>query len=129
MSIPGVLFILAMLGAGFVVYLTLKGQNEHQLRAQGLRERYSAAKATGDPRRIIPAARAILNEFSKSNRASLPRIAEELYHDALGLLGRNSELRPFALEMGRFAYGVKRPDRKPTVYDEQAITNDLQAHQ
>lgn len=36
-----------------------------------------------------------------------------------------SAARQFALASGRLAYGLKRKGGKPTVYDEQAIFNDI----
>ncbi|MDB4654254.1 hypothetical protein OAE40_00600 [Rubripirellula sp.] len=37
------------------------------------------------------------------------------------------ESKSFALEMGRFVHGSSRPEGGPTIYDEQAIQNDIQA--
>ncbi|MCA9220030.1 MAG: hypothetical protein KDA71_06860 [Planctomycetales bacterium] len=39
-----------------------------------------------------------------------------------------SAARQFALSAGRLAYGLKRKRGRPTVYDEQAIANDIESH-
>ncbi len=56
---------------------------------------------------------------------------ERAYHEALAALAKdsqNSSLRTAALAAGRAHYGGTRPDGRLTIYDEQAITNDLVAH-
>ena len=45
--------------------------------------------------------------------------------DTLVLNGASTPIRVVALRLGRLSYAAARPDRKPTVYDEQAIANDL----
>ncbi|MEM8805041.1 MAG: hypothetical protein AAGF01_03220 [Cyanobacteria bacterium P01_G01_bin.38] len=53
----------------------------------------------------------------------------EVYEEVLKLLELHPEelkLRPFALKVGRWHYAKSRPDRKVTIYDEQAIQNDIQ---
>lgn len=60
--------------------------------------------------------------------ASSTNIPSELYRVALEILEENpemSELKVYALEVGRWYYSSQRPDRKPTIYDEQAIQNDI----
>ncbi len=37
----------------------------------------------------------------------------------------NVQAKTFALELGRWHYGRGRKDRLPTLYDEQAIQNDI----
>jgi len=34
-------------------------------------------------------------------------------------------LKALALQIGRISYASSRPDRRPTIYDEQAIANDI----
>jgi len=53
---------------------------------------------------------------------------EQAYRDCLALLARRPELLPLALRLGREAYGRRRLDRVLTIYDEQAIQNDLYAN-
>jgi hypothetical protein len=57
--------------------------------------------------------------------------ADWIYQRALEMIGppRNGSAaaRTFALRVGRFRYSRSRPDRVPTVYDEQAIANDISA--
>lgn len=62
------------------------------------------------------------------NKPKQAEVAGEIYQDMLKMLRAHSEYKPFALETGRLAYGLKRKDGVPTVYDEQAILNDINAH-
>lgn len=53
---------------------------------------------------------------------------KELYETALNTLTDNpssQEAKRLVLDLGRLHYGRLRPDKKPTVYDEQAIQNDI----
>ena len=115
-------------GIVVVVIATIVMLKRHEARAEPLRNAYSSAKSSNEPDRIMRTARALLEEFRQSNPKSLAGVAEQIYSDALGLLGSAPQLKPFALEMGRVAYGSKREDKQPTVYDEQAIQNDIHAH-
>ncbi len=54
--------------------------------------------------------------------------AEAVYRKALAQLKRPPDTKSQVLELGRTAYAVRRPDGKLTVYDEQAIMNDIAAH-
>jgi hypothetical protein len=50
------------------------------------------------------------------------------YNSALDLIISHSgdtSVKVFALNIGRWHYSLKREDRKPTIYDEQAIQNDI----
>jgi hypothetical protein len=54
--------------------------------------------------------------------------AQWLYARTLDAVGQNSgspHIRAVALHFGRLSYAFDRPGRKPTVYDEQAIANDI----
>ena len=56
--------------------------------------------------------------------------AGTLYQLALGLVQDHpdeSNVRVLALEFGRLSNGLTRPDGRVTIYDEQAIQNDIQA--
>ncbi len=95
-------------------------------RIAALRETYRAAKATAQPKTIKSAALDLLREVSTSS--DYGREVEEIYRDVLAMLKDHPSLKPFALELGRVAYGSKREDRLPTTYDEQAILNDINVH-
>jgi hypothetical protein len=59
---------------------------------------------------------------------SEPHEAEWIYRRALELLRQRSDdsaFRAFVLHVGRLSYSAGRPDKRPTVYDEQAIANDI----
>ncbi len=52
-----------------------------------------------------------------------------LYEAALEILEEHPDqipLKSYALDVGRWRYSLNRPDGKVTVYDEQAIQNDIQ---
>ena len=56
--------------------------------------------------------------------------AGTLYQVALGIVQdhpEDSNVRVLALGFGRLSHGSNRPDGRPTIYDEQAIQNDIQA--
>lgn len=53
---------------------------------------------------------------------------EEVYRVYLSQLKNHPKIKPDCLVAGRRAYGVLRQDGNPTVYDEQAIANDILAH-
>lgn len=72
----------------------------------------------------------LLRVLERALRASGPAEMEWLYGRALNQLRNNStdrELRTIVLQLGRLSYGRKRPDRRLTIYDEQAIANDISA--
>jgi hypothetical protein len=61
---------------------------------------------------------------------SSPPEAQWLYARALELVRERKGLstsKALALYIGRHSYSAGRPDRTPTVYDEQAIANDIAA--
>lgn len=54
--------------------------------------------------------------------------SKDVYEAALEILSKHPDqipLKQYALEVGRWHYGIQRPNRKVTVYDEQAIQNDI----
>jgi hypothetical protein len=51
-----------------------------------------------------------------------------LYHRSLESVRASKgdpTLKALALQIGRISYASSRPDRRPTIYDEQAIANDI----
>ena len=124
-----VIFVVVV-GFGMLVMIpfVLSAQGDHGAKLVELRERYATAKSSGEVGAIESSARAIVEQFRVSRQPGLLGVSEEIYRDALGFVKNMPELKPFALEMGRLAYGLKRKDKNPTVYDEQAILNDINAH-
>ena len=54
--------------------------------------------------------------------------SQQFYSLALDLVithKGNQNVKVFALDLGRWHYSLQRPDKKPTIYDEQAIQNDI----
>jgi hypothetical protein len=55
-------------------------------------------------------------------------LARSFYDTALGILALYPEelsLKPYVLDVGRWYYSILRPDGRITIYDEQAIQNDI----
>ncbi len=55
-------------------------------------------------------------------------LARSFYDTALGILALHPEelsLKQYVLDVGRWYYSILRPDGRITVYDEQAIQNDI----
>ena len=53
---------------------------------------------------------------------------QDLYNTSLKILEANpgtQEAKTLALDLGRLHYSILRPSKKPTIYDEQAIQNDI----
>ncbi len=54
--------------------------------------------------------------------------AQKAYQLALSILADHPDslsAKQFALTAGRKSYSAERPDKTPTIYDEQAIQNDI----
>jgi hypothetical protein len=107
--------------------IALKSSSAQEAKLTELREAYLRAKSTDDPAQIIAAARVMIRG-ARLNKQRQAALASEVYQDMLAMLKLHSEYKPFALETGRLAYGLKRSDGAPTVYDEQAILNDINVH-
>gem|GEM_PF-6810154 len=52
---------------------------------------------------------------------------DQLYKDALRMVREDPDHKLYALAIGRRKYGNSRNDGKPTIYDETAIQNDIEA--
>jgi hypothetical protein len=67
-------------------------------------------------------------EIIKLLQAITPAETEELYKIALKILEANpdrQEAKVIVLDLGRLHYSILRPNKVPTIYDEQAIQNDI----
>lgn len=124
----GVFFMIVVLSFLVGIPFVLKSGNEQSAKLLELKGIYLQAKLTGETAQVVAAARAVLDEARRGDRLRLPVEAAELYRDILGMLKARPEYKPFALEVGRLAYGSRRKDWSPTVYDEQAILNDINAY-
>ena len=61
-------------------------------------------------------------------QAIVPTISTAIYNSALGcveITNGSSRTKQFALAAGRHKYGHVRENGVPTIYDEQAIQNDI----
>lgn len=102
-------------------------------RARRLKEEYAELMATymeartTSPESLIGIANGLLGRAKEIPKESPTVLAAWLYSDALNLVSVDQRYRPFALAMGRAAYGLPRDQGVPTVYDEAAIKNDIEA--
>lgn len=70
------------------------------------------------------AKKTITISVTRPNEAS----SKDMYDASLEILSEHPEqlaLKQYALEVGRWHFGIQRPGRKVTIYDEQAIQNDI----
>ncbi|HET6883516.1 MAG TPA: hypothetical protein VFI31_25415 [Pirellulales bacterium] len=77
-----------------------------------------------DPLRL----QTVVSQIVEFKFMRFPQIGGEIYGSALDLLSNNPKspiAKQLVLDIGRWHYGKSRPDGRPTVYDEQAIQNDI----
>ena len=87
-----------------------------------LRKRYVESLAE-DNVPLMLAAGKDFSDFHALQQSDL----DQLYKDALRLVREDPDHRLYALEIGRRKYANVRQDGKPTIYDETAIQNDIEA--
>ena len=122
-----------VLGAGGYFgykYYSNKKENERIQKVYDERDRqynnlisaYDSAYASGDSDEIKRTAYELANfQFVTQD------VLTKIYQQSLALLKNKPDLKPFALEMGRKKYSHFRENGLPTVYDESAIMNDINA--
>ena len=64
----------------------------------------------------------LVNSYSVNQK-----VLDVVYKQILDLLKEHPQLKPLALEIGRKKYSKFRESGSPTVYDESAIMNDINA--
>jgi hypothetical protein len=89
---------------------------------------WSDARQKGEASQILDAGKKLVEAAQWWDREAAARYASEVYRGCLPLLRGHPDFKPRLLDLGRAAYGWPRPDGNPTVYDEQAIANDIAAH-
>ncbi|HKH49597.1 MAG TPA: hypothetical protein VKM72_33465 [Thermoanaerobaculia bacterium] len=89
---------------------------------------WSDARQKGEVSLILDAGKKLVEAARWWDREMAARYASEAYRTCLPLLREHPDFKPHLLELGRAAYGWPRTDGRPTVYDEQAIANDITAH-
>lgn len=89
---------------------------------------YAKALASADPQIIMKTGSGLVEAARYWQPWNVATVAEGVYNDALNLLKGNSAAKPYVLSIGRSAYAARRPEGKLTIYDEQAIMNDISAH-
>ena len=67
----------------------------------------------------------ILNELKQVSPSFDSQFIYDLTLDLLLTHSGDIRIKVFALNVGRFHYSLQRPDRSLTIYDEQAIQNDI----
>ena len=119
------LIILIILIGAYLYYRSWKAKKAERLKRDVLSNmvsEYERAFRSGDINRIKTTARNLINSpIIDQNTLNL------VYENTLSLLKNNPALKPFALEIGRKKYAAFRESGTPTVYDESAIMNDINA--
>jgi len=129
----GFLFLIAI-----VVLVVLLKMNSRQ-KEEGARSRahdemrpyhqaYANALASADMSIVIKTGNGLLEAARYWQPWDVASVTEGVYKDALNLLKEHPDAKPYALSIGRAAYAARRLDGKLTIYDEQAIMNDISAH-
>lgn len=119
------LIILILGVGGYYWYQSNSKKKEAEKRKEllvYLSNEYDNAYKTGDISTMKSKARNLVN-----SPVAGQRILNLVYQQTLDLLKTNPDLKPFALEIGRIKYSKFRESGSPTVYDESAITNDINA--
>jgi len=122
-SIPS----LVPVGAGFFIGSVLSFSIRVQVAlGAALRSEFEALQSQIEKSPLDPDLHAALASVAQDS----PQHADPIYQVALRILADNPEstvAKQFAVSAGRISYSRGRRDRKPTVYDEQAIRNDIMA--
>ena len=107
---------------GYKFWKRKKIQEETQRMYDELTSDYNNAFSQGDIGQIQRTARNLIGFHAVSQNA-----LSTVYEQSLSLLKTNPDLKPFVLEVGRKKYAHFREKGSPTVYDESAIMNDINA--
>ena len=91
-------------------------------------EAWAAARASNNLDAFIQCGDYLIKAARLWQPHLLGTVSWDVYQEILLRLKENPALKPLALEKGRVAYSARRPDRALTLYDEQAIQNDIIAH-
>ncbi len=91
-------------------------------------EAWSAARASDNVDALVRCGDFLIKAARLWQPHLVAPVAWEVYREILQLLRDNPGLKPFVLEVGRTAYSERRAGGVLTVYDEQAIQNDILAH-
>jgi len=86
---------------------------------------WERAQARGDIPTLLLCGDRLVKAARRWEPVAMPAYADVVYRDFLGRLKTNPEIKTQTLEMGRIAYGSRRQDGLLTVYDEEAIRNDI----
>lgn len=107
---------------GYKFWKRKKIQEETQRMYDDLTSDYNNAFSQGDIGEIQRTARNLIGFHAVSQNA-----LNTVYDQCLSLLKNNPDLKPFVLEVGRKKYAHFRENGSPTMYDESAIMNDINA--
>jgi hypothetical protein len=105
-----------------VLYFQQKKRDLDKKAYDILKKRYLESLAKDN----VPLMLAAGKDFSDFH-ALQPTDLDQLYKDALRLVREDPNQKLYALEIGRRKYAAKRQDHRPTIHDEAAIQNDIEA--
>lgn len=117
--------------AGFAIWCYLHDRKRRMMAEEELMGRWNAAKnRSGELRTMLlndPDSEEIREELLKLC-GEFPLLSKNVYQAALTAVektGGSVGSKTFALTVGRVTYSQERPSGRPTIYDEQAILNDI----
>jgi hypothetical protein len=91
-------------------------------------EAWASARVSGNLNALVQCGDYLVKAARLWQPHLLEAVSWDVYQEILLRLKENPEFKPAALELGRVAYSTRRPREILTVYDEQAIQNDILAH-
>lgn len=134
-------FVLVMFGIlVFAIWRSAKDHSKRwaaeaeQARAAGAEkfrpytEAWTAARASSNLDTVVQCGDYLVKAARLWQPHLLEAVSWDVYQEMLSRLKDNPKLKPVVLDMGRVAYSSRRPRGLLTVYDEQAIQNDILAH-
>jgi hypothetical protein len=124
----------------FAIWRSAKDQNRRwaaeaeQARIEGAEkfrpytEAWSAARTSSKLDTVVQCGDYLVKAARLWQPHLLESVSWDFYQELLLRLKENPQLKPIVLEAGRVAYSTRRPRALLTIYDEQAIQNDILAH-
>jgi hypothetical protein len=108
--------------------LTDAARREAEEKLRVYQDAWAAARAADNIDVLLKCGEYLVKATLRWQPHLMAPVAWDVYTELLRRLKTKPELKPAALEMGRTAYAARRPGGALTVYDEQAIQNDILAH-
>jgi hypothetical protein len=105
-----------------------KAEEDAEEQFRPYREAWAAARASDNLDIFIRCGDYLIKAARHWQPQLVESVAWDVYREILRRLRTSPDLKPVALETGRAAYAARRAGGALTIYDEQAIQNDILAH-